>query len=140
MDLIEAEKELRSKAGTTPGLILCVDLDGTLAEYDGWKGFLHIGNPRPSVVDVVREEYARGSRIIIHTARVTTISNKIIPQVLEAVRLWLIENKIEAHEIWAGTGKPYADHYLDDHAVNIDCPSCNERFDAKRKNANKRKL
>lgn len=140
MDLIEAEKELRDRVGKTPGWVVGVDLDGTLAEYDGWKGFLHIGKPRSAVVDVVREEFARGSRIIIHTARVTTISNKIIPQVLEAVRLWLIENSIPFTEIWAGTGKPFCDFYLDDHAVNIDCQSCNERFDVKRNNATRRTL
>lgn len=30
---------------------IAVDLDGTLAEYDGWKGSAHIGNPVPKMVE-----------------------------------------------------------------------------------------
>ena len=27
------------------------DLDGTLAKYDGWKGWQHIGDPIPKMVE-----------------------------------------------------------------------------------------
>lgn len=47
-----------------------VDLDGTLAVYDGWKGPLHIGPPIPSMVKRVRAWVAEGWEVKIVTARV----------------------------------------------------------------------
>ena len=37
---------------STSGTI-AVDLDGTLARYDGWKGIDHIGDPIPLMVSRV---------------------------------------------------------------------------------------
>ena len=31
-----------------------VDLDGTLAHYNGWKGIEHVGDPVPAMIDRVR--------------------------------------------------------------------------------------
>ena len=47
-----------------------VDLDGTLAEYDGWKGPLHIGAPVPAMVERVKHWLAFGAIVKIFTARV----------------------------------------------------------------------
>lgn len=47
-----------------------VDLDGTLAHYDGWRGVEHIGNPVPRMVERVREWLARDIEVRIFTARV----------------------------------------------------------------------
>lgn len=47
-----------------------VDLDGTLAHYDGWKGPEHIGAPIPAMVDLVKEYLAKGTTVKIFTARV----------------------------------------------------------------------
>jgi len=47
-----------------------VDLDGTLAEYHGWKGGHHIGNPVPPMVERVKEWVGRGIDVKIFTARV----------------------------------------------------------------------
>jgi hypothetical protein len=47
-----------------------VDLDGTLAYYDGWKGPEHIGDPIPAMVERVRGWLARGITVKIFTARV----------------------------------------------------------------------
>lgn len=47
-----------------------VDLDGTLAEYHGWAGELHIGAPVPAMVDRVRRWRAAGTDVRIFTARV----------------------------------------------------------------------
>jgi hypothetical protein len=47
-----------------------VDLDATLAEYDGWKGVEHIGVPVPAMVDRVRHWIADGREVRIFTARV----------------------------------------------------------------------
>lgn len=48
-----------------------VDLDGTLAIYDGWKGLHHIGEPIKPMCDLVRGWIEEGHRVKIMTARVT---------------------------------------------------------------------
>ena len=47
-----------------------VDLDGTLAEYDGWVGPQHIGKPVPLMVDRVKRMLDYGEDVRIFTARV----------------------------------------------------------------------
>jgi hypothetical protein len=46
-----------------------VDLDGTLAFYDGWKGPEHIGEPIPKMVERVKGWLAEGRDVRIFTAR-----------------------------------------------------------------------
>lgn len=48
-----------------------VDLDGTLAHYDGWKGAGHIGAPVKLMVDRVKGWLAEGKTVKIFTARVS---------------------------------------------------------------------
>lgn len=47
-----------------------VDLDGTLAHYDGWKGVEHIGDPVPAMLQRVLAWLAAGREVRIFTARV----------------------------------------------------------------------
>lgn len=47
-----------------------VDLDATLAKYDGWKGENHIGEPVPEMVEKVLAKLADGVTMKIFTARV----------------------------------------------------------------------
>ncbi len=47
-----------------------VDLDGTLAEYDHWRGVEHIGAPIPAMVSRVKRWLAEGKDVRIFTARV----------------------------------------------------------------------
>jgi len=53
-----------------------VDLDGTLAKYDGWKGPTHIGEPVPAVVERVKRWLADGYEVRIFTARVSDPATK----------------------------------------------------------------
>lgn len=46
-----------------------VDLDGTLAEYDGYKGPTHIGPPVPAMLRRVKRWLAAGEDVRIFTAR-----------------------------------------------------------------------
>ena len=46
-----------------------VDLDGTLAYYDHWRGEDHIGDPIPGMVRVVKRLLAKGNEVRIFTAR-----------------------------------------------------------------------
>jgi len=47
-----------------------VDLDGTLAEYHGWQGHRHIGEPIPAMLERVKQWLADGKDVRIFTARV----------------------------------------------------------------------
>lgn len=49
-----------------------VDLDGTLAYYDGWKGVEHIGEPIPAMVNRVKTWLDQGIEVRILTARVSS--------------------------------------------------------------------
>jgi hypothetical protein len=47
-----------------------VDLDGTLAHYDRWRGMGHIGEPVPAMLERVKVWVASGVEVRIFTARV----------------------------------------------------------------------
>ena len=47
-----------------------VDLDGTLAHYDGWKNARHIGDPVPAMLQRVKRWLTEGKDVRIFTARV----------------------------------------------------------------------
>lgn len=48
-----------------------VDLDGTLAHYDGWRGADDIGAPIPAMLERVKRWLADGREVRIFTARVS---------------------------------------------------------------------
>lgn len=59
-----------------------VDLDGTLAFYDGWKGPEHIGEPVPKMAERVRKWIADGREVRIFTARA------IVPEYTPVIHAW----------------------------------------------------
>jgi len=63
-----------------------VDLDGTLAEYDGWKGASHVGHPIPLMVDRVRTWLSQGYDVRIFTARISNPVDKI--KAIVAIQTW----------------------------------------------------
>ncbi len=73
-----------------------VDLDGTLALYDGWKGATHIGDPIPPMLQRVKNWLAEGREVRIFTARVATGDGNRAEaereQVERAIELWCIEH------------------------------------------------
>ena len=54
-----------------PGRHLCVDLDGTLAHFDHWRGPGHIGDPVPAMLARVKAWRAAGLEVRIFTSRVS---------------------------------------------------------------------
>jgi hypothetical protein len=68
-----------------------VDLDGTLAHYDGWKGHTHIGAPIPAMVDRVKGWIAEGQKVKIFTARVAATGNEL-NEVKSYVAAWCSEH------------------------------------------------
>lgn len=55
-----------------------VDLDGTLAHYDGWKGPDHIGDPIPAMLERVKGWLAKGIEVRIFTAR-ACVAEQVAP-------------------------------------------------------------
>ena len=51
------------------------DLDGTLAQYDGWKGIDHIGMPVYPIANMLRRMHESGKKVKIVTARVAPREN-----------------------------------------------------------------
>lgn len=64
-----------------------IDLDGTLAVYDGWHGVEHIGEPIPVILKYVRELLHQGVEVRIFTARVQEGARAIM-----AIEKWCLEH------------------------------------------------
>lgn len=47
-----------------------VDLDGTLAQYEGWVHHKHVGEPVPTMIEHVKAIRAQGTEVRVFTARV----------------------------------------------------------------------
>jgi hypothetical protein len=104
-------------AGKKPK-ILALDLDGTLCEYDGWKGPAHFGKPFPDVVAELHKLKAGPEKwaIVIFTTRRTD----------HALKAHLDKHNIPYDFInkhpWQPPGSSYkmtADVYLDDRALRF---------------------
>jgi len=48
---------------------IAIDLDGVLAQYDGWKGPDHYGDPMPGAVDFLKALIVADMQPVIHTSR-----------------------------------------------------------------------
>lgn len=66
-----------------------VDLDGTLAHYDGWRGESHIGAPVPKMVERVKRWLANGYEVRIMTARVCRPESAFLVRRIQA---WTMEH------------------------------------------------
>lgn len=69
-----------------------VDLDGTLAEYHGWRGPDNIGEPVPLMLERVKQWLAHNKDVRIFTARVSpescTRNNLTLAQVRDGIWKW----------------------------------------------------
>lgn len=70
-----------------------VDLDGTLAHYDGWRGPEHIGSPVAPMVERVKLWLYEGREVRVMTARVYADPN-------DAARLAQVEVVRDAIAAW----------------------------------------
>jgi len=70
-----------------------VDLDGTLARYDGWVGPEFIGEPIPEMLKRVKHWIANGYTVKIFTARC------IVPEQIPPIKNWLKKYGIGGLEI-----------------------------------------
>jgi hypothetical protein len=70
-----------------------VDLDGTLAFYDGWKGAENIGEPIPLMLERVKNWLAEGKNVKIFTARACK------PEQIPPIKEWLEKHGIGNLEV-----------------------------------------
>jgi hypothetical protein len=63
-----------------------VDLDGTLAFWDMWRGMEHIGKPIPSMVLRVKNWLAKGREVKIFTARACDV------EAIPFIEKWCLEH------------------------------------------------
>lgn len=94
-----------------------VDLDGTLAEYDRWRGVDHIGEPVPLMLDRVKGWVAAGREVRIFTARVGGPPEEAL-EALPVIRDWLVKHL--GHALQVTCTKDYGMVELwDDRAVQV---------------------
>lgn len=89
-----------------------VDLDGTLAKYDGWDGFRTIGDPIPMMMTRVKKWLSQGITVIIFTARASN------PKFIPPVEKWLESNGLPKLKI-TNKKTPNMTRFYDDRAVQI---------------------
>jgi hypothetical protein len=105
-----------------------VDLDGTLAHYDGWKGPDHIGPPVPLMAERVKLWLADGREVRIVTARVAATGRQnasgdiddasFAAKQVERIQQWCLEHVGQALAVTAT--KDYGMVELwDDRAVQV---------------------
>jgi hypothetical protein len=86
-----------------------VDLDGTLASYDGWRGEASIGDPIPGAVEAM-ERLIQEFDVYVYTVR----------QEKGFVAQWLQEHGFPAKiQVFSGD-KPMAWAYIDDRAFRFE--------------------
>lgn len=86
---------------------VCIDFDGVLAEYDGWKGEDVLGDPKQGAKEFV-ERVLRDYDVVVHTTRN-----------LGKVVNWLIEHEFPP-QMTVSREKPPALAYIDDRAVRFE--------------------
>ncbi len=87
-------------------LTVCVDLDGVLNLYDGWRGADYFHPPRPGAEGFLRSLAAQNYRIIIFTIRWAA-----------HVEDWLDQHGLRSYVDSVTNQKPVAHVYLDDRAI-----------------------
>ncbi len=89
--------------------LVCVDLDGVLNNYDGWRGTEFFHPPRAGAADFLHRVNAAGFAVVIFTVRYAPWVEK-----------WLEENNLASFVSAVTDRKPPAHVYLDDRAICFD--------------------
>lgn len=95
------------------------DLDGTLAEYDGWKGIDHIGKPIKPMCDLIKKLHSDGKVVKILTARVAPRTDGADTTLArQCIRKWCVENLGFVPDI-THEKDSYMEELYDDRAVQV---------------------
>jgi hypothetical protein len=101
---------------------VCLDLDGVLARYEGWKGSEHIGSPLPGALDFAIA-LSSVADIVIFTSRCSQDAAHETGRVVDPAKMririidWLERYKFPYADVYVGQGKPRAAAFIDDRAV-----------------------
>ncbi len=108
-----------------------VDLDGTLAHYDGWDGLSAIGVPIPLMVKRVKGWLAEGKQVKIFTARAEVGEQSEIDRdiAVSAVQSWCQRHLGQILEITA-TKDMHMIELWDDRCVQVE-PNTGRRVDGR---------
>jgi adenylylsulfate kinase len=68
---------------------IAVDFDGVLAEYTGWRGDDHYGQPLPGALDFIRLLFAQGYKVHIFTTRAGSYEG------IERLEWWFKDHGLE---------------------------------------------
>ncbi len=87
--------------------LVCVDLNGVLDQFTGWRGRAHWDPPAPGARAFLEGLRAAGCRVVLFTTRHYS-----------GVWRWLVEHDLDGFVDDVTDRKPPADVFVDDHAVN----------------------
>jgi len=100
---------------------VAIDLDGTLAHYDHWRGPEHIGAPVTEAMTICRLLHKAGIKVIVYTCRTNRTMNEIsginTAKMVRDIGAWLHEWDLGFIHVSENEGKPFASAYIDDRAV-----------------------
>lgn len=96
--------------------IIAVDLDGTLAYYDGWKGIEHIGPVIPEVANAIERAQAEGAEVHLFTARVSDPEDAA--EAHQVISKWAEANHFNFASITAVKHKFFSE-FWDDRAIQV---------------------
>ncbi len=92
---------------------IAFDFDGVIAQYDGFKGTEHAGEPIPSMVEVIRKLKDLGHSIIIYSTR----GNDFLRDYCRKYEIPVDYFNENPNKQGANPGKPIAYVYVDDRSV-----------------------
>ena len=96
---------------------ICIDFDGTIAHYDGYKGQGVFGCPIAGVRETLQKLHEAGCILIIYTTRGEEID---IVNYLERFKIpWDYINFNHLQYSYMNQGKQIADVYIDDRALRF---------------------
>ena len=87
---------------------ICIDFDGVLNDYNGWKGENELFEPKEGVYDFLEGLKKLGFDLVIHSTR---DSSKIVD--------WLFENGLEGYFVKITSVKVPAIIYIDDRGLKF---------------------
>jgi hypothetical protein len=86
---------------------ICIDFDGVLAQYSGWKGPDCLGDPMPGALDFVKRLKERFNVIILSTRNE------------ECIKVWCDDHGFTEYIAYITDHKLPATVYVDDRAVQF---------------------
>lgn len=101
-------------------MIIAIDLDGILAEYDEWRGHNHFGKPIKKNIEEIKRLHKDGFTLILFTTRLNPQNAQErmdLPKTEQKISEWLKRMGIRKCFSKLTGRKPIARYYVDDRAV-----------------------